>query len=268
MQQTETGLTLLQKEQSTIEQLILLNAPDGMSIEKIKAIAAEEISHVQMIAMQKPEIMQCEPISVILAVKQAIRKNLTLDPSAGLTYVKVRSINVGSQANPAWKKILEIQDTANGKLSIARQCGRVLDHKRPSIYYSANGQVEKVIVEFLVPSVPSPRWEAIEFNTNHFQKWRIASHKENARNKQDADINKLNYANPNYTSWNGSIDPEFASTKAIRHGLGKLGTNINERNAVKIYVDPKEVQIVSAEAAIVEAQDVTNNSTEFNPNNL
>lgn len=59
----------------------------------------------------------------------------------------------------------------------------------------------------------------------------LASHKERSRGKQDADINKMNYANALYRSHNGGLDPEFARAKAINFGLKKLGTNIKEQKA-------------------------------------
>jgi len=69
-----------------------------------------------------------------------------------------------------------------------------------------------------------------------------------SRNKQDANNEKLNYANDNYTNWKGGIDPEFARAKAIRHALKKLGTNANEYKAIKIAQAPKEMYVdVSAD---------------------
>jgi hypothetical protein len=257
MSETTNGLTLVSDSLPTIERIILLNAPEGLSPEKIKAIAAEELSHLQAIAMTKPDIMLCEPISVLLAVKQAMRKNLTLDPSAGLVYVRTRNI----KTKDGWAKILEIQDTANGMLSVARQCGRVLDHKYPVCSYNKDGKVIQVSFSFLVQSVPAPRWETVSFGTDSFERWRVASHKENSRSWQQSsgkpqpDLTKLNYANPNYTSWKGGIDPAFAGTKAVRHALKKQGTNYNERNAVKIMIDPKSVQVAPIETIYEEVKD-------------
>jgi hypothetical protein len=256
-------ITQLHDSLPIIEKLITLNAPNGMSDEQIKAMALEEISHVQTAALYKPEILNCEPLSVLLAVKQAIRKNLTLDPSAGLVYMRTRKVNIGGNQ---WRTILEISDTANGKISLARQCGRILDVKRPTVKYNGEGQVENVTVEFLVPSHPEPRWERIDFGTTHFTKWRIASHKENSRlwnessGKEKPDAGLMNYANPNYTNWKGGIDPEFASTKAIKHGLNKLGININEPVTKRIHVEKKDVIVIEpAEAIKAETSEITSN---------
>lgn len=273
MKNNNTPVVIAQLAQSlpTLEKLIALNAPDGMSEEKIKAIAMEEISHIQAAAMSKPDILNCDPISVILAVKQTIRKNLTLDPSAGLVYMKTRKI----KTDKGWSTILEITDTANGKVSLARQCGQILDLKRPVIKYRENGQVETVTVEFLVPSYPEPRWEVIEFGEVHFMKWRIASHKDNSRSwseqsgKTAPDAEKLNYANPNYTSWKGGIDPEFAGTKAIKHGLGKRGTNINEVNSKRVQVERKDVIVIEpGEAIKAEATETVTPTQEISSNDL
>lgn len=256
-------ITQLYDNLPIIEKLITLNAPNGMGEEQIKAMAMEEISHVQTAALYNPAILNCEAISVVLAVKQAIRKNLTLDPSAGLVHMRTRKINIGSNQ---WRTVLEISDTANGKISLARQCGRILDVKRPTVKYNGEGQVEMVTVEFLVPSHPEPRWESIEFGATHFMKWRIASHKENSRGwnessgKPKPDAASMNYANPNYTNWKGGIDPEFASTKAIKHGLNKLGININEPVTKRVHVEKKDVIIIEPSEAIkAEATEVTAN---------
>lgn len=263
MENKTTPVVIAQLAQSlpTLEKIIALNAPENLSPEKIKAIAMEEISYIQVAAMSKPDILKCDPVSVILAVKQTIRKNLTLDPSAGLVYMKTRKI----KTDKGWSTILEITDTANGKVSLARQCGQILDLKRPVVKYKENGQVETVTVEFLVPSYPEPRWEVIEFGEVHFMKWRNASHKENSRmwtedsGKAKPDLEKLNYANPNYTSWKGGIDPEFAGTKAIKHGLGKRGTNINEINAPRVKVERKDVIVIEPTKAInAEATETVN----------
>lgn len=225
------GLIILRENVPTLEALIRMNSPAGVSNDAIKAKALEELSHFQMLSLQKPDILDCEPLSILLAVKQVIKKNLSLDPSQGLVYTMV-----GSVKNKEGKhiKVLETPETANGKISVARQCGRILDLKRPRISYNDNGQCSKIVVEFLVPSIPAPRWEVIEFTEHNFKKWQRASHVKNSRGyKQDSgkpapDANKMNYANALYTSWNGGIDPEFAATKAIRHSLNKLGTNVNE----------------------------------------
>lgn len=231
MSNESKGLTILRENVPTIEALIRMNSPSGISENTIKAKALEELSHFQMLSIQKPEILDCEPMSILLAVKQVIKKNLSLDPSQGLVYTMVGSVKTKSGN---YIKVLETPETANGKISVARQCGRILDLKRPKISYNDLGQCSKIVVEFLVPSVPAPRWEVIEFTEHNFKKWARASHGKNSRgyNQQSGKAapnnETLNYANALYRSWNGGIDPEFAATKAIRHSLNKLGTNINE----------------------------------------
>lgn len=214
----QNGLTILETNKPTLTQLVLVNMPPGTSIETAQRVALKEISNFEMIAQLKPDLLACKPLSILLAVKQCISDNLTLAPSAGLVYLVPSRVKVGQNGNQdVYEWILTYDPTANGRLSIARQSGRILDNKRPVIVYDGEGKVESVTVEFLVPSHPSPRWEVITFGKTHFQKWKAASEKKNK-----------GAANGNYTSWNGGIDPEFAGTKAIRHGLAKLGTNMNE----------------------------------------
>lgn len=233
-----------------IEALISLNAMPGTDV---KTMALQELEYLAQIAVAKPDLQQCEPRSVALAVKSVIKNNLSLDQNAGLVYVKTRSVKTAA----GWVKVMEIQPSANGLISIARQCGRVLDIKNPVVHKDAHGKVISVEIEILLPSTPKPRWEKRTFDESDFTRWARASHKENRRAYDNAqpqyregkpvpNNETLNYANPNYTSWKGGIDPEFARAKAVRHGLKKLGTNPNELKAAAITVsEPKKIRIDS-----------------------
>lgn len=202
------SLDLLNQNKPTLAQLALVNMPSGTTEEDAQRAALKEISNFEMILQTKPDLGGCTPLSVLLAVKQTICDNLTLAPSAGLVYL------IPSKVGNDW--VATYTPTANGLLSMAYQSGAILDNKRPEIKFNSEGKVESVTVEFLVPSYPQPRWEVITFTEVNFKKWRDASAKKNK-----------GAASANYTSWNGGIDPEFAGTKAIRHGLNKRGSNGN-----------------------------------------
>ncbi|MEJ7914476.1 MAG: hypothetical protein WKF70_15070 [Chitinophagaceae bacterium] len=225
-------LELVKQELPQFKALIALNARAGTDVE---TIALQELEFFRMHAAYKPDLMECVPATIIMAIKSVIKKNLSLDPSAGLVYVKTRNMKIKDNATgqEKWVKALEIQETANGLISINRQCGRILDIERPDIKKDNEGKVISVSVKYLVPSYddhgkPSARWKIVEFDDSDFYRWRRASHKENGRNKQDANLEALNYANELYINWKGGPDPEFIRAKAIRHGLKKLGTNPHE----------------------------------------
>lgn len=254
-----------------LQALVNLNCQDN---NKAMAIVAQELEFLKEIAMSNPELLKCTPDSAVLAVKRAMKNNLTLDPQAGLVYVKSRNVNVGTKEQPQWVSIMETQETANGIISKLRMFGRILDIKRPAVEYDANGKVTSVTVEWLVPSTPQPRWESATFTEYEFSKWRAASHREKARGKQDAATK--DYSNPLYSSWKGGIDAEFARAKAIRHALKKLGANANETFAKAIQsTDP--IQIIEQSAAVAELKDdepstqvyLTTHSIEtINPNEM
>jgi hypothetical protein len=225
-------LELLTQNKPTLAQLVLVNMPVGTTTEEAQRVALKEISNFEMMAEMKPDLKGCTPLSVLLAVKQVICDNLTLAPSAGLVYL------VPGRVGNDW--VVNYDPTANGRLSMAYQSGTILDNKRPTFTSDGNGKLTSVTVEFLVPSYPEPRWEVITFNEVHFKKWMDAS----ARKNKGA-------PNPNYLSWNGGIDPEFAGTKAIRHGLNKRGANMNAHRNIQISA-PKFQPTASA---IKEAQD-------------
>jgi len=219
MQTEQTGLALLNEQRPTLAQLILVNMPKGSTIDEATNIAIKEISNYEVLLSMKPELKVCSPRSVVHAVKQCINDGLTLSQSAGLVYLLPTQVKVGQNGNQDIKEwALSYDPTANGRLSIAYQSGSILDHKLPTHTFDAEGKLDTVTFEYLVPSFGQPRWEVVVFNKRHFEKWTLASSKKNNGK-----------ANANYTSYKGSIDPEFASTKAIRHGLGKRGTNLNGR---------------------------------------
>lgn len=221
-----------------------------------ETLARQELQYLQQIAMTTPAVYECIPSTVVMAVKTVLKQNLTLDPYAGLVYVKTRNVKINNE----WHKALEIQPSANGLISIARQCGRILDIERPEVIKDANGKVTGVKVKYLVPSYDDKgnkctKWREAEFDESDFYRWQRASHNENGRNKQDANNQTLNYANPNYTNWKGGIDPEFARSKSIRHGLKKLGTNQNETRATSITIPVVKKVVVDPEADRAASED-------------
>lgn len=209
---------VIAQERSTLE---AIKAFTCTGLEEAKQLVAVELAYLQAQAVYKPEINDCLPITIGTSLRYVIKNNLSLDPQAGLIYLTTRNL-------PGGQKALEIEPTANGRISIARMTGGILDFKRPEVRKDAAGKVIAVTFEVMVPGAGTPRWEKFEFDESDFMRWKKASHKQNGRNKPDADLAKMNYANINYSNFNGGIDPEFARAKAIKHGLKKLGTNINE----------------------------------------
>lgn len=253
------GIALLKQELPNLRALIGLNAKPGVDT---NILALQELEYLQMHAMGKPDILSCEPITIVQAVKSTIKNNLSLDPSMGLVYVTTRGVNVGTNASPVWKKALETTPTANGRLSINYQCGKIIDHKNPEVRKDDKGKIIEVSFEY---QNSRGRWEIKRWDVSDFQRWANSSHKQNSRGKNDATTRS--YANPLYTSFNGGIDPEFARAKAVGHGLKKLGTNPNELRMDNIIQEPKRVNIEAhAEKAalseenieVVEAEEVFN----------
>jgi RecT family. len=243
-------LAMARNELPQLKAILQLSKPKGTDTQ---TLALQELEFLQMHAMAKPEIYECVPLSIISAIKAVLKQNLTLDPYAGLVYVKTRNVKINNE----WVKALEIQPSANGIISIARQAGRVMDIERPEVIKDNEGRVIGVKVRYLVPSYSREGkrqydWRQAEFDESDFARWRISSHRENGRNKTDSDNVKLNYANALYTSFKGGIDPEFARAKSIRHGLKKLGTNLNE--GIKDYQAPVQ-NLIDPDSDIEAGQD-------------
>lgn len=263
-QKKQTITDIIKPELPTLTAILSLsNDKDSATI---NTIALQELSYLEQHVLDKPDLINCHPQSIILAVKNVLRKNLTLDPSAGLIYIKTRKKEINGQ----WILVLDAQETANGLLSYNRQFGRLLDFTNPKITKDASGKVIGVGMRILKPSFPQPRWEEFEFDESDFRRWAIASHKERGRNKNDANLQTLNYANILYRSWQGGIDPEFARAKCIRHSLKKLGTNPNElaiitpQQATVAY--PIDANIAAAEAEDFNAEFTAHEVVETNLN--
>lgn len=220
-------------------------------------LVINELDNLEAIALTQPEILNCHPVSIVQSVKAVLRMNLTLDPNAGLVYLAARNVQSGNQ----WIKVLTVQRTARGEISFARQAGRILDIKSPKVIYDENGAVDKVIVEYLVPTYEGARWEERVFDKDFFHRLRIFSHKQNSKGKDDSI--KKDYSNKLYSSNKGGIDPEFAKAKAIRHALKNLGANINEvvlkYDKVAQNVEP---EVITTEEAYKEAEDYFTNENE------
>ncbi len=249
----ETALALLKKDIATIEAIIGLNATEGTNV---AAIALQELDFLSMHMIAKPFIADCLPETVIQAVKYSLKNNLSLDPNAGLVYLMPISVKVGA----GYKQALEIKPTADGKLSIAYQCGTILDHERAIIKKDGNGKVTEASVNILLPSVPNPRWEKVEIDQSDFDRLKKYSHIKNSRGKNDAKMDTLNYANPLYSSFNGGIDPEFARSKVISIALKKRGSNMASKLSNRIVVTEKEV-VVEKEVPQTEYAEVIESTT-------
>lgn len=214
-------LTLLNKERPTMVRLALINMPEGTTMQRAENVIEREITNMMLILDMKPELKDCDQNSIIMAVKQCINDNLTLAPSAGLVYIYSGNIKIGvdSANQDVYKKVMVYEKSANGTLSWCRQTGVILGNKVPTYKFDASGALEFVTVEFQVPDVTGPRWESITYGKSHFAKWMSKS------------LAKFKKANANYVSWYGGIDPEFAATKAIKHGLNRRGSNMNEKQS-------------------------------------
>lgn len=249
VQTTETGvIATLKTAMPTLVQLAQIN---GISAEKAEALMAQEVEFLREAAMLNPKILQSAPASVLLAVKRAIKNNLTLDPQAGLMYIKTRSINVSQDPKAAqWITIMETQETCNGLLSKNRMLGRILDHNVPQVEFDSSGKVKSVTFSF---QKNTGNWETMTFSEYDFERWGNASHKERSRGKNDAAT--VDYSNALYKAWRGGIDPEFAKAKAIRHSLKKLGTNPNEKMANAIQISPAEFKVIDTKIANSEVED-------------
>ena len=220
-QTTAIGLLERPEVQNTFIKVIQ-SANRGMSEQEAQLRVQQEVINFQEHCIYNNELANCDPQSVLFGIRKVIGANLSLDRAKGHTYLTPEGIK---QADGSYKKVLKVEYQAEGMLVLHYNAGTIIDHKRPQIEYNEKGKVVSVKWEY---KLSNGRWESAQLLEMHFEKLRKASHVKNGRNKNDADLNKMNYANPNYTSFSGGIDPEFASAKCIKHALKKMALDRNK----------------------------------------
>lgn len=231
------AVATVQKALPELMALAKMNYP-SMDQDSILGLIQGEFSHLEYIASVKPKILDCTPSSLIVGIKQVIKKNLSLDPSLGLVYCVPQGVNLGTKESPKWITILQVNETVDGLLSVALQSSSILDYTAPVCEFK-DGKVLTVSMQI---QKASGRWETKTFNEYHFEKWKAASAKRNG-----------GVANASYSMCKGGIDPIFAATKCIRHSLKNLGTNPNAKLAERIQIE--KPRIIPIEVAMNEARE-------------
>lgn len=212
----------------TLVKVALSSMPKGSTESDAELVVIRELYNLHSVMATKPDLWNCTTASKIQALRDCISLNLSLAPSANLVYLYYSSIKYKPSPTSAdvTEYVVTFDPTVNGELSMARQAGRIFDHET-NIEYDNAGNVKTVSVRYLIPTVGGSRWDKPKvYGVGHFKKWKKASEKKNGG---------ADKASPNYTSWNqdddgknGTIDPDFAETKAIIHSLKRRGTNMNE----------------------------------------
>ncbi len=248
-----SALAKIETAKPELMALAQMNHP-SLNNEAVKGLILNELSHFANIVMVKPKLNDCTTESIVAAVKQAVRKNLTLDPTAGLMYLTPRGVNIGTKEKPQWIQILEAKETVNGLLSVALQSRSILDFEHPEVT-TENGKVVKVSMKI---QKASGRWETREFTQVNFEKWMKASRRQNT---PFGDQSGKEWANPLYFSQAGGIDEQFARTKCIRHSMTNLGTNMNMISAQRVEIQ-KPIKVVETEYAEVEVLENANENAQ------
>jgi hypothetical protein len=186
--------------------IIMRMVVPGISNEEAEQLAECEIENLKTLAMYNPIINECHAISAVAAVRSVIRMGLSLDPNLKLVYVQTRNVKHGDN----WIKKLEISPSVNGLIYMAQDSGKLQDFERPEVEYDSTGKVSIVTWRYKTGN----EWKEVTRDVQDFERLMKYSAKQNNGK-----------ANALYTSHNGGIDPEFASTKTMKSVLTKLGIN-------------------------------------------
>ena len=239
--------------------MALMSKNIDVSKEQLEATILNEMYNLDYIAqLYKPEILECEPMTISNGFRFVINNNLSFDQSLGLVHITTRrhtmKVRTGKDkdAKPIERevRVLEVKPTVNGLVSMCKQAGTLINILPSDFEYDEKRYLKSVTINIQLPEYDSDgsllktKTVSKKFDLDFFKKLEIASHRQNSRGKADKTNNKtLNQANALYSSYypdaqgfkpqdysdKGGIDPEFANTKAIRHYLEKLDKNPNAK---------------------------------------
>lgn len=184
--------------------------------EQLENYVLSELSFLKERLELNDYLQKCTAESLIQCFKKAMRDNVSLNLASNSVYIQPQNIKVSGQ----YVLVASYSLTPEGKISVVRQAGMLLDITRPKLWRDEkSGKIIGGEVEYLKPSNPQPRWEMVDFDESDIKRWMDASTKKNNGK-----------TNPLYTSGvGGGIDSEFMRSKIIKHALAKgLGTNKNE----------------------------------------
>lgn len=206
----------------------------GRLPEEVEAFVMNEIQYLQERVQMAPALEECSTESMLMCIRHALRDNVSLDGNAGLVYIYPQKIKV---AKNEYKTVAHYELSPNGRISLARQTGNILDFERPQLIKEG----EKVVggfMKILKPSYPEPRWETYDYNQSDIDRWAKFSSKKNK--KWDNAQRKFVEGSPNalYSSGpGGGIDEGFMKAKIVKHTLKQLGINASEKVGQKIVRD-------------------------------
>jgi hypothetical protein len=194
--------------------------------DQIENYVLSELSFLKERMQLSEGLQECTAESLLQCIKKSLLDNVSLNTASNLVYIQKGSVTVKGQR----VAVAQYGLSPEGKISVTRQSGMVLDITRPKLKKNSEGKVIGGTIEILKPSTPQPRWEEIEFDESDINRWMAASTKKNNGK-----------TNPLYTNGvAGGIDSEFMRSKILKHALGKgLGTNKNET-----LIENKTVQML------------------------
>lgn len=194
--------------------------------EQVENYVLSELSFLKERLQLNEGLQECTAESLLQCIKKSLLDNVSLNLASNLVYIQKGSVKLNNQ----YVAIAQYGLSPEGKISVVRQSGMVLDITRPKLKKNSEGKVIGGTIEILKPSTPQPRWEEIEFDESDINRWMNASTKKNNGK-----------TNPLYTNgFAGGIDSEFMRSKILKHALGKgLGTNKNET-----LIENKTVQML------------------------
>jgi hypothetical protein len=224
-------------------------------------VESEKSEFARTLNLIKPEDLAKVPESEIYRVAiSSVATGLSWAAEEKNFYLTTRNAVIGKDQNgkDVWGKNLELAISHYGETSLRIKQGIIKYLNGPYVVFdgdkvenlnlskgtldhikqSPTNPKAKVIAVYIMVVMPDGRQILKYFDQSDFDRWAGFSRKQNTP-KNNPEQGK-DYANSLYTSYNGGIDPGFASGKCIKHaykGLPKCKTL-----GVAIQQDPDEIQ--------------------------
>ena len=191
-----------------------LSAVVNLHIASIKEVLNEFATMVDYYGNKKyPDLAdKINKVSVERCLRTAVVKNHSLDKMYGHYYFQIDKAGGGYD--------LAISPKVSTTIEEAYDSGIVRSHKQPEAIFNADGTLKEVRVVFTTRAGNEIR----TFTAKDFERWQMFSGKrfkpKGTRDEQILAANALYRAGVN-----GTIDAEFAKTKALQHTFKKFKPN-------------------------------------------
>lgn len=191
----------------------------GSEPEQAKSLAEKECYHLAQLMSDNEDLAKMPPGALVMELRKIPLQGVSLDPSLKLAYLIVDDKNKG-------KCHLEVTGRGKAVQAIAQNILKDVDVQvmfEGDELVRENGQFSvfpdmkenaKVKGGIITLTFKDGKIKQEVYNESHIKSWMARSTKR-----------FFGKTNPNYTSFNGGIEPGFMQSKMLKHKLDRIGIN-------------------------------------------